>query len=60
MIELIDKVNPEDTLRLQAGVVKVTCDSSSGIGSIITATTVAEFDGTYGDFTVRISGEENW
>lgn len=61
LIEFIDEVNPVDTLRLQAGNVKITYDNSSGIGAHITATCPHEFkDGKFGDLTITISDVENW
>lgn len=61
IIEFVDKVNPADTLRLQAGVVKITVDNSSGIGSTVTATTVHEYgENEWGDLTIKVSDCENW
>jgi hypothetical protein len=61
LIEFIDNVNPPDTMRLQAGVVRVDCDTSSGIGAIIKATVPHEYrPNEFGDLTIVISGEENW
>jgi len=60
IIEFVDKINPADTVRLGAGVVKITVDYSSGIGSIVTATTDHEVAGHYGEFTINITDESNW
>lgn len=61
MIQFIDKINPVDTLRLQAGSVKVSYDNSSGIGAIITASCPHEYeDGKFGDLTITISDETSW
>lgn len=61
MIELIDKINPVDTLRLQAGTVKVSYDNSSGIGAIIKASVPHEYEeGEFGELTVTIADETSW
>lgn len=61
MIEFIDKINPDGTLRLQAGTVKVTYDNSSGIGAIITASCPHEYDkDKWGDLTITIADESSW
>ena len=61
IIELIDEVNPEGTLRLQAGIVKIEYDNSSGIGAEVHASVPMEYKaGKFGDLRVRISSVENW
>ena len=61
MIELIDELNPVDTLRLQAGLVKINYDNSSGIGAIITASVPHEYGkGKFGELTVTIADESSW
>lgn len=61
MIEFIDQINPVDTLRLQAGNVKVTYDNSSGVGAIIKASCPYEYaQGKFGDLTIIIEDETSW
>lgn len=61
IIEFIDKVNPDKTLKPHSGKVKITYDASSGIGAIITATCRQEYlPGQFGDLTISISEVENW
>ncbi len=61
MIEFIDQINPADTLRLQAGTVKITYDNSSGIGAIIKASCPHEYkEGEWGDLEITISDETSW
>jgi hypothetical protein len=60
IIDFVDMINPPDTMRLGAGSVKITVDDSSGIGSIVKATTVHEAHGTYGEFTITVSDESSW
>lgn len=61
IIELIDEVNPDGTLKLQSGIAKIDYDNSSGIGSIIHATVPHEYAPLkFGDLRVRIRGEESW
>lgn len=61
MIEFIDRINPVDTLRLQAGTIKVTYDNSSGIGAIIKASSPHEYEqGKWGELTITIEDETSW
>ena len=45
---------------LNARCVTIGVDSSSGIGSSVTATVMTEVNGYRGEFTVVIADEENW
>lgn len=60
ILNFVDKINPADSTRLQAGNVKITVDNSSGIGSVVTATCPHEVDGKWGEFTITVSSVENW
>ena len=60
ILNFVDKLNPADSTRLQAGNVKITVDNSSGIGSVVTATCPHEVDGQWGEFTITVSSVENW
>ena len=60
LLRLIDEINPEDSGKLGSGMVTVNCDSSSGIGSIITAELPVLLGDTRGTFVAVISDESNW
>lgn len=61
LIEFIDKINPDGTLKLQAGSVKISYDNSSGIGAIIKATCPHEYEtGKWADLTITIQDESSW
>lgn len=60
MIELIDTINPESQETLGAGMVTVTCESSSGIGSIINAELPHKVNGDWGTFIYELAGVESW
>lgn len=60
ILRFVDEINPADTTRLGAGMVKITCDNSSGIGSIVTATVCAKIGENYGDFTINVVDESSW
>lgn len=62
MIEFIDRINPVDAhLRLGAGTVKVTYDTSSGIGVVIKASCSHEYaPAQWGELTINIADETSW
>ena len=61
IVELIDEVNPDGTLKLQAGSARIEYHSESGIGSEVYAIVPHEYaPGKYGDLKVRIRGVESW
>lgn len=61
MIEFIDTVNPDGTLRLGSGTIKVTYDNSSGIGAIIKASCPHEYkEGKWGELEISIVDESSW
>jgi len=60
ILELIDKVNPNEGDRLEAGLVTLHVDSSSGIGSIVIAELPATVNGMAGTFRQQIIDERNW
>ena len=60
LLEIVETMNPPDTLGIQAGIVKVGVDSSSGIGSVVTATVPVKQGDRWGDWTTTITDEENW
>ena len=60
LIKLVEELNPPDTLMLQAGTVKVSLDSSSGIGSIVKATIPIAQGDRWGEWTTVITNESSW
>ena len=60
LLEIVETMNPPDTLGIQAGIVKVGVDSSSGIGSVVTATVPVRSRTRWGDWTTRITDENHW
>ena len=61
LIEFIDKINPDGTLRLSAGTVKIDYDATSGIGATIKATCPHEYEeGKWADLTITIQDESSW
>ena len=60
LLELVETINPPDTLMLQAGRVKISVDSSSGIGSILTATLPIKQGDRWGEWTTTITDESDW
>ena len=59
--EFVSEINPTHSLRLGAGSVKLEYDNSSGIGSILRATTTHEYSmGKFGELTITISDESQW
>ena len=60
LLEIVETMNPPGTLGPQSGIVKVGIDSSSGIGSVVTATVPVKQGDRWGDWTTTITDEENW
>lgn len=60
LIRLIDEINPEGTGCLRSGMVTVHCDSSSGIGTIITAELPHKVGDVTGTFVTTIADESSW
>ena len=60
LIALVEELNPPDTTMLQAGTVKVSIDSSSGIGSIVKATIPIKQGDRWGEWTTIITDESDW
>lgn len=54
MIDLLNTIQPADDMLL------LKSDSSSGIGTTLTATMDVEVNGQMGEFTATISSVENW
>lgn len=60
LIQLVEELNPPDSMMLQAGTVKVSLDSSSGIGSTLKATIPIKQGDCWGDWTTTITDESQW
>jgi hypothetical protein len=60
ILSIVEELNPPNTLMLQSGVVKITMDNSSGIGSLVKATIPVKVGDRYGDWTTNITDEGNW
>ena len=60
ILEIIETLNPPDTFAIAAGTVKISVDSSSGIGSIVTATVPVKCGDRWGSWTITITDEGNW
>jgi hypothetical protein len=60
LLELVETMNPPDTLLLGSGTVSITVDNSSGIGSIVKATIPVKQGERWGDWTTTITNESSW
>lgn len=60
LLELVETMNPPDTLLLGSGTVSITVDNSSGIGSIVKATIPVKQGERWGDWTTTITDESSW
>lgn len=60
ILEIVETINPPDTLLLAAGRVTITVDNSSGIGSIVKATVPVAVGERWGDWTTTITHEGHW
>lgn len=60
LLRLVEEINPPDSTMLAAGTVKIVEDSSSGIGSILTATLPVKVGDRWGDWSTRITDERHW
>ena len=60
LLDIVETMNPPDTLMLAAGRVTITVDNSSGIGSILKATVPVAVGERWGDWTTTITNESNW
>jgi hypothetical protein len=60
LIKLVEELNPPDTLLLASGTVKISVDSSSGIGSIVTATLPVKQGDRWGEWSTTITDESSW
>ena len=60
ILSIVEELNPPNTMMLQAGTVKISVDSSSGIGSLVKATIPIKVGDRYGEWTTNITDESSW
>ena len=60
LLEIVETINPPDSLMLAAGTIKVSLDNSSGIGSILKATVPVKVGDRWGEWTTTITDESYW
>ncbi len=60
LLNIVETMNPPDTLHLGAGTVTITMDNSSGIGSILKASVPVKVGDRWGDWTTTITNESHW
>jgi hypothetical protein len=60
LLNIVETMNPPDTMMLAAGTVTITVDNSSGIGSILKATVPVKQGDRWGEWTTIISDESSW
>lgn len=60
LLNIVEEMNPPDTMMLAAGRVTITVDNSSGIGSILKATVPVKQGDRWGEWTTTISDESSW
>lgn len=60
LLEIVETINPPDSLMLAAGTIKVSLDNSSGIGSILKATIPVKVGDRWGEWTTTITDESSW
>jgi hypothetical protein len=60
LLNIVEEMNPPDTMMLAAGRVTITVDNSSGIGSILKASVPVKQGDRWGEWTTTISDESSW
>jgi hypothetical protein len=60
LLNIVETMNPPDTLMLSAGTVKITAEVVSGIGSTLSATVPVKVGERWGDWTTTITDERHW
>lgn len=60
ILEIVETINPPDTMMLMAGRVTITVDNSSGIGSIVKVTVPVKQGDRWGEWTTNITDESSW
>jgi len=60
LINIVETMNPPDTLMLAAGRVTITVEPIGGLGSIVKATVPVAVGERWGDWTTTITNESDW
>ena len=60
ILDVVDKINPVDSMRLGAGYVTIHEHSKCEVGSKVDIIVGTHVDGIPGEFTVSIINEGNW
>jgi hypothetical protein len=60
LLEIVETMNPPDTLLLASGTIRITVESIGGIGSIVKASVPVQQGERWGDWTTTISDERDW
>jgi hypothetical protein len=60
LLNIVEEMNPPDTMMLAAGTVSITVDNSSGIGSILKASVPVKQGDRWGEWTTVITDESSW
>ena len=60
LLEIVETMNPPDTLLLASGTIRITVESIGGIGSIVKASVPVQQGERWGDWTTTISDERHW
>jgi hypothetical protein len=60
LLEIVETMNPPDTLLLASGTIRITVESIGGIGSIVKASVPVQQGERWGDWTTAISDERDW
>lgn len=60
ILSIINELNPVNEARLFSGRATITCDNSSGIGSIVKVSTPMTCGNYHGEFTTIITDERSW
>lgn len=60
LLEIVEEINPPDTMMLAAGTIRISVDNSSGIGSILKATVPVKVGNRWGEWTTNITDESSW
>jgi hypothetical protein len=60
LLEIVESMNPPDTLMLGSGTIKISVDNTSGIGSIVKAIVPVKCGDRWGDWSTTITDERSW
>lgn len=60
LLEIVETMNPPNGMVIAAGTIRISVDSSSGIGSIVKATVPVRVGNRWGEWTTSITNESSW